>query len=161
MPDTHAPHPADEFMPVAAENVPAVQFAHSPAAVSPGVPEKLPARQAWHDPDVPAPSKVENVPAVQLVQTFWLTIPIPVAYVPAMHATQADRPVLEAYVPAVQFRHVRPCTYVPTAQEMHVLPEPSELVPAEQAWQALLWPSIKYWPPPQHTPVPFVRQWRV
>jgi len=98
---------------------------------------------------------------VQLVQAFWLTIPMPVAYVPAMHATHADRPVLDPYVPTVQFRHVRPCTYVPTAQEMHVLPEPSELVPAEQFWQALLVPSIKYWPPPQHTPVPFVRQWRV
>jgi hypothetical protein len=50
---------------------------------------------------------------------------------------------------------------VPTAQARQVLPDPSELVPTEQFWQALLVPSIKNWPPPQHTPVPFVRQWRV
>lgn len=98
---------------------------------------------------------------MQFPQALALVMPIPVPYVPATQAVHADTPTAEPYVPAVQFRHCRPCTYVPTAQAMHVLPEPSELVPAEQAWQALLAPSTKYWPPPQQTPVPFERQCRV
>ena len=52
----------------------------------------------------PAPATAEYVPALQFVHTPEFTIAMPVPYIPAEQAVQADSPVLEPYVPAVQFR---------------------------------------------------------
>jgi hypothetical protein len=75
-------------------------------------------------------------------------------YAPAPHARQAETPDCEEKVPDWHEAHAPSDTKLPGAHDRQKLPDPSALVPALQFWHAVLLPSTKYWPPPQHTAAP-------
>lgn len=80
-------------------------------------------------------------------------------YVPPTHCWHAVtlRPV--EYVPAGQLAQVTLFRYCPAVHLVQTVAEPSELYSAGHAMHALLVPSTKYVPAPQHSAVPAGVQW--